>query len=258
MSLNDVKGLLKSHQFQEGYASYLEKRDEKLVSFLDNIDINKKYYRMNINKNQRYKKEITNDTQAIKSITSLINKITDTNYEVIKKEIISKINVEYIIPYIIEKIAENSIVHHIYIPLYVGILKEIDSNKKNMIILRVCNRYYTKFFHESNVIDGDSNYLKLCAENKTIDNIIGFSLFISYLEKESIIDDYVEKVLDPFVTNLSSMNDIELFKMLVSFHNISKIHYTIIPNKYQTQLNNIKATTTSSKIKFKIMDIMGE
>ena len=75
---------------------------------------------MSINKNQRYKKETTEDTQAIKTITSLINKVTDANYETIKQEIISKISVDYIIPYIIEKLAENSMFHHTYIPLYVA------------------------------------------------------------------------------------------------------------------------------------------
>ena len=54
------------------------------------------------------------------------------------------------------------------------------------------------------------------------------------------------------------MDDIQLFKMLVSFYNISEIHYTIIPKKYQDQLNKIKSSTKSSKIKFKIMDILKE
>ena len=81
---------------------------------------------------------------------------------------------------------------------------------------------------------------------------------ISHLEKEDIINNYVEKILDPFVTNLSSMDDIQLFKMLISFYNISDIHYTIIPNKYKTVLTKIKNTTSSSKIKFKIMDILKE
>ena len=165
---------------------------------------------------------------------------------------------DYLIPYIIEKLIENSIVHHIYIPLYVGILKEVKSNKKTAILLRLCNKYHTKFFYENTSSSDKSNYANLCNENKNIDNIIGFSLLISHLEKEDIIDNYVEKVLDPFVTNLSSMNDIELFKMLISFYNISEIHYTIIPKKYTSILNDIKTTTKSSKIKFKIMDILKE
>ena len=257
-SLSIFEEKLSSSDFLEKYKVYLSKKDDNLTNFLDSIDINKKYYRMNINKNKRYKKETTEDTQLIKNINSLINKLTDSNYEVLKQEILKQISVDYLIPYIIEKLIENSIVHHIYIPLYVGILKEVKSDKKTTILLRLCNKYHTKFFHE-NISSGDkSNYAILCNENKNIDNIIGFSLLISHLEKEDIIDNYVEKVLDPFVTNLSSMNDVELYKMLISFYNISDIHYTIIPKKYTNILNEIKTTTKSSKIKFKIMDILKE
>ena len=39
---------------------------------------------MNINKNKRYKKEVAEDTSTIKEINSLVNKITDMNYEKIK------------------------------------------------------------------------------------------------------------------------------------------------------------------------------
>ena len=104
----------------------------------------------------------------------------------------------------------------------------------------------------------NSSYEKLCSKNKNIDIVIGFSLFISYLEKEDIIDNFIEKVLDSYMNNLQSNNDIELYKMLVSFESISKIHYQIIPNRYVTILNNIKEISGSSKIRFKIMDILGE
>jgi len=188
----------------------------------------------------------------------MINKITNTNYINLKDMIIKRINAEHIIPYIIQKLTESSFIHHIYIPYYVGILKEIDSNKKTQILLRLCNKHYTEFFHTNNTVEDDSLYEKLCSKNKNIDNIIGFSLFISYLEKEEIIHNFIEKVLDSYMNNLSSNNDIELFKLLVSFESISKIHYQIIPQRYTTILNNIKKDTNSSKIKFKIMDILRE
>ena len=255
-----IKEFLKSSDFKKGYSDYLKTKDNQLPDFLDNIELNKKYYRMNINKNQRYKKEITADTSSIKEINSLINKLTDKNYEVLKTEIIQKITVDHIIPYIIDKLTENSITHHIYIPLYVGVLKEIKSYKKKHIILKICNKYHTEFFYETKVQSESSSYEKLCSKNKNIDNIIGFSLLISYLEKEDIVNNFIEKVLDPFMKYLSSSskNDVDIFKMLVSFESISKIHYQIIPKRYQDILNELKKSTSSSKIRFKIMDILGE
>ena len=88
VTIDDIKKSLDSDNFQEKYQIYLKNKDNGLSNFLDSIEINKKYYRMGINKNQRYRKEITEDTQSIKTITSLINKITDANYEIIKKEIL--------------------------------------------------------------------------------------------------------------------------------------------------------------------------
>tara|TARA_B100000427_G_scaffold175903_2_gene146356 strand:+ start:64 stop:522 length:459 start_codon:yes stop_codon:yes gene_type:complete len=127
-----IKGFLESEDFKVNYRDYLKKKDNHLLEFLDNIDLNKKYYRMNINKNKRYKKETTEDTTSIKEINSMINKITNKNYIILKKEIIQKITVDHIIPYIIQKLVESSMIHHIYIPYYVGILKEVNSPKKNI------------------------------------------------------------------------------------------------------------------------------
>ena len=105
-------------EFKEFYKDYKKSVNiNSLTTFLDNIDTNKKYYRMGIQKNKRYKKEITEDTGSIKEITGLINKITDKNYETLKQQIISHIKVDYIIPYVIETLTEQSLIHHIYIPL---------------------------------------------------------------------------------------------------------------------------------------------
>lgn len=256
-SIEVIKEYMKSNDFINMYNDYLKTKDESLMLFLDNIDLNKKYYRMNINKNKKYVKVTTEDTSLIKEINSMINKLTDSNYDILKSEIIEKIKIEHIIPYIIQKLTESSMKHHIYIPLYVGILKDINSEKKKNILTRLCNKHYTEFFYENKSEKNTTDYEKLCEKNKNIDNIIGFSLFISYLEKEEIIDNYIEKVLDPFMNNLSK-DDIELYKMLVSFESISNIHYQIIPKRYQNILNKVKTETKSSKIKFKIMDILKE
>lgn len=256
-SIEIIKEYMKSDDFINMYNDYLKNKGDSLILFLDNIDLNKKYYRMNINKNKKYTKITTEDTSLIKEINSMINKITDTNYDILKSQIIEKIKVDHIIPYIIQKLTESSMKHHIYIPLYVGILKDINSEKKKNILIRLCNKHYTEFFHEYNTDNSTSEYEKLCEKNKNTDNIIGFSLFISHLEKEEVIDNYIEKVLDPFMNNLSDDNS-ELYKMLVSFESISNIHYQIIPKRYQMILNKIKTDTTSSKIKFKIMDILNE
>jgi hypothetical protein len=255
----EIQSYLKSESFKNDYLTYIKSRkDNKLISFLDDIDTNKKYYRIGINKNQRFKKVINKDSQTIKEINSLINKLTDDNYDKIKSLILEKISADYLYPYIIENIIENSLSHHIYISLYVNLLNELNFTKKNTIIVKTCDKYYNELFMKRNT-DSKSSYENLCNENKKLDNIIGYSLLISHLEKENIINKYIDKVIDPFVNDLLRVEDEkDIYKMLVSFYSISQIHYTIIPERYQKILKQLKVNTTSSKIRFKIMDILGE
>lgn len=262
MSYEFIKEILESDDFLSEYSNYikLNKRDD-VITFLDNIETNKKYYRMNINKNKRYKKEVAEDTSTIKEINSLVNKITDMNYEKIKPLIIEKIKSEHLIPYLIENICDNSILHHKYISLYVGILKEIKSDSKSKIILKICNKYHSKFFDKKEGSVGGMTYQELCSKNKNIDNIIGLSLFITYLEKENILVNYIDNILKPYMDNILIIeDDSEIYKMILSFYNISQIHYEDknIPEIYVSKLNELKSKTKSSKIKFKIMDILGE
>ena len=102
-----------------------------------------------------------------------------------------------------------------------------------------------------------NTYEDLCKRNKNIDNIIGLSILITHLEKEGIISDYVEKVLDPFMEKIDTVGEEELFKMLTSFYNISQLYYEEIPLKYKGKLIQLKEKKTA-KIKFKIMDILDE
>ena len=82
---------------------------------------------------------------------------------------------------------------------------------------------------------------------------------ITHLEKEKVIQGYIEKVLEPFLNDLLTMeNDVELFQLLLSFENISTIYFTLIPKKYIDILQTLKEKSDSSKVRFKIMDILGE
>jgi hypothetical protein len=255
------ESVLRSSDFQREYQNYLSKFNSKTLStFLDNIDTNKKYYRMVIHKNKRYSKVVTEDTQKIKQIISMINKLTDVTYQSLSKKIISSINEEYLIPYIIETLVEHSLTHHMYIHLYVGLLKQMSSPQSTTIINRSCDKYFQKVFLEKSEQPHESSYLTLCKKNKNIDNIIGFSLFITKMEQEGIIKNQTEKVLQLFMKTILELNEHEeIYKMLISFHNISQIKFPhTIPEEYTKPLNQLKTNGVPSKIKFKIMDILSE
>ena len=262
MSYEFIKEILESEDFLKEYSKYnsVNKRDN-ITNFLDNIETNKKYYRMNINKNKKYKKEVTEDTTTIKEINGLVNRITDMNYFKIKPLIIEKIKSEHLVPYLIENICDNAILHHKYISLYVGILKEINSKNKVKMIIKICNKYHSKFFDKKESDVDNMSYQELCLKNKNIDNIIGLSLLITYLEKEQIINGLIDNILEPYMDNILIIeDDVEIYKMILSFYNISQIHYKnkTIPDVYVNKLITLKEKTKSSKIRFKIMDILGE
>ena len=69
-----------SDDLEEALSLYKEEnrgKIKKLSDFLDNIQTNRKYYRTGIQKNKKYKKEVTEDTNIIKTINSLINRTTN-------------------------------------------------------------------------------------------------------------------------------------------------------------------------------------
>ena len=257
-SFEKVIDLFESTSFQgsfEEYKSKNKKEIQKLINFLDSIETNKKYYRIGVQKNKKYRKIQNEDTEDIKNINSLVNKLTETNFEIIKSSIVKLINKEHLIPYIIETIIEKSILHHRYVHLYVSILKEINNKNKISFITKRCDKHYDDFFNKFNI--NGTSYEDLCKRNKNIDNIIGLSILITHLEKEEIISNYVEKVLDPFMEKIDKVGEEEIFKMLTSFYNISQLYYEEIPSKYKGKLVELKEKNTV-KIKFKIMDILGE
>ena len=257
-SFEKVIDLFQTSSFKEGFEEYKSKNTKtinEITEFLDSIETNKKYYRIGIQKNKKYRKKQNEDTEDIKNINSLVNKITENNFEVIKNEISTLINKEHLIPYIIETVIEKSILHHRYIKLYVSVLKDINTKNKIKFITQKCDKYYDDFFNKFKV-DG-SSYEDLCKKNKNIDNIIGLSILITYLEKEKILLNYVDKVLDPFMERVGETNEQELFKMLTSFYNISQLYYEEIPEKYKEKLVKLKEGK-SHKIRFKIMDILDE
>ena len=55
-SIEVIQGYMKSDDFVKKYTDYLITKDNNLSVFLDNIDLNKKYYRMNLIKNKKYAK----------------------------------------------------------------------------------------------------------------------------------------------------------------------------------------------------------
>ena len=235
--------------FEEHYSN---KNKDQLITFLNNIETNKKYYKMGIQKNKRFKRIENDDTLCIKKINSLINKLTEDTCENIIKAIIPLLKSQ-ILSYIIENIIEKSLMHHIYIKLYVKLIYNI--NKKFNIYILLNKEIETKYLKLLNFKINGETYDDLCEKNNNLDKMSGLSILITHLEKENKINNGSQKIINDLLKKIN-YNDLDnLFKIIVCIYNILKIN-TSLKEKYIDKLNEIKNNKINSRIKFKIMDIL--
>jgi len=235
--------------FEEHYSN---KNKDQLISFLNNIETNKKYYKMGIQKNKRYKRVENDDTVCIKKINSLINKLTNETCDNIIKEIMPLLKSQ-ILSYIIENIIEKSLMHHIYIDLYVKLIYNIGKNFNIYILLN--KEIETKYSKLLNFKINGETYDDLCEKNNNLDKMSGLSILITHLEKENKINNGSQKIIDDLLQKINYSDLDNLFKIIVCIYNILKIN-TSLKEKYIDKLNEIKNNKINSRIKFKIMDIL--
>lgn len=231
--------------------NYTNKNKEQLISFLNNIDTNKKYYKMGIHKNKRFKRVENIDTTNIKSINSLLNKLTTENYKIIIQDILKLVQ-SHILTYIIENIIQKSLLHHIYIELYVELLNSINEKHNiNFLLNKELNKIYTNLINEKN---NSETYENLIKKNNNLDTISGLSILITHLEKKNNIQNNSKKIINDLLEKVD-YNDLDnLYKIILCIFNIIKIN-TSLKSEYSDKLDLIKSNKINSKIKFKIMDI---
>ena len=89
LSIQDFNNILDSNEFKLNYNDYITKKEcSEFSDFINSIELNKKYFRLEMNKKKGYRnkhKNMSDDTIAIKEITSLLNKVSDKYIEASKK-----------------------------------------------------------------------------------------------------------------------------------------------------------------------------
>ena len=267
-SEEEIKNLYQNEQFISEYNDYIKDNSNliQFKKFIDSIELNKKYFRLTMNKKLGYKKRYKNqnigeDTLAIKEITSLLNKLTDKNISSISEKIKNKlVNKDYLTELIIESILEKCIIHVIYIPIYIDLIVFLYCKNTNInsIIQNRSDKIYetiNKPIEKTN----QSDYLTMCDKNKRLDKLIGHSILITELEKKKIIKDKIHPILENFIIVLGDCNeDEERYKCVQCLYNVFKSYYGeyILPEGYIQKLNKLISEEKSMKIKFKMMDIL--
>ena len=237
------------------YRNYIEVNDDKinnLKDFINSLDINHTYYKLNISKNKKY---LSNDTICIKKINNLLNKVTDDNINIIIKEIIVCINDE-IYPLILNNIIDKCISQIKYNDLYIHILKELLKKRKKNDIEKIINKKIKLIYNEKR--ENINDYQYLCELNKNIDDSIGLSSLIIKLEKNNIINGYIDNIIEKiyYSININIDNEDICYKYIISIYNVFKILDKSYIDAYKGNLEDLMNKNISKKNKFKLMDIL--
>ena len=262
-----MQELFQNDSFLEDYHLYQENNEEiqKLSASLNSIELNKKYFRLTMPQGSGYKKKPRNknvgeDTIAIKEVNSLLNKVTDKNYKGITKKIIVRLeNKEYLAQLIVDSIINKCVIHSLYIPIYITLLKTLYHSMTNLneMISLALDKFY-KNLNETDIDTEQSEYLQFCDANRKLDQFIGYSLVLTACEKNKIVSDKIHPTIDRLLDILkNTTDDSEKYKCVLCLYNILKALYRrILPEGYIQTINELRETETSNKIKYKYMDIL--
>ena len=258
-----INNLFSDETFLNDCENYRNSNKEltNCINFVNNIELNKKYFRLEMNKRRGYKKRNRykeTDTTCIKEVNSLLNKLTDKNILSIRTKIKDKLGDKYYLKnLIIDSILEKCIIHTPYISLYLDLIHYLYDKNNDEIIKNSVDKLY----HGIQNIEykEESDYLRMCERNKKLDKLIGHSLLITELEKKKIVTDKIHPTLENLIENLKTFDeDEEKYKCVQCLYNIFKSYYGdyLLPEGYNIKLKELINSEKSMKIKFKMMDIL--
>jgi hypothetical protein len=264
LSNQDLNDIFDSEDFKTNYDEYIKKKEcSQFSDFIDSIELNKKYFRLEMNKKKGYRnkhKNMSDDTIAIKEITSLLNKVSDQNILSVRQKIKDKIvGKDYLRDMILESILQKCILHTIYIDLFIDLIHYLYPHTENIYnkIDKCSDKIYRDI--QNLEIKGESDYLIMCERNKKLDKLIGHSLLIAELEKKKIVTGKIHPVVDEFIMTLKDCDDDDnKYKCVQCLYTIFKSFYGeyLLPEGYNVKLKELISKEKSMKIKFKMMDIL--
>ena len=262
-NVDSLPALFISNEFMEQKKEYVKHNTSSIQAlsiFLNSIEINKQYFKTGIQvKNPKYKKKLSSDTLIIKNFKSSLNKMAAVNYNKLCIEIVRDMSdKKHLYPLLLQYIFEQSLTHHNYCKYYAAL---VDILHKKFNDIHLLNNQIDLCYSNilSQKIDGDSNYSRLCSKNKQIDQLIGYSIFITELEIIQVISNRSRASINTIMDNMKKLvNEDELYKCVVCLSNIFKVLYVNKPvdEEFIIILNEIKDSVKFMKIKFKIMDIL--
>ena len=262
-SKEELDHLFKDDQFKKDYENYSKNSNElrEFIKFIDSIENNKKYFRLEPTKGKRkINNDKNNDSKIIKEINSYLNKITDKNKEILCNEIIKKIEKkEHLNKLILETILNKCMIQPNYCLIYLESIDIIFKNlkNKNQMIENIIDILYNNIKEDIN--EEQSEYLQFCDKNKQLDKYIGHSQLVSECERRNILNGKIDSILENLINMIDITNsEEEKFKGVQCLYTIFNTFYKNkrLPKMYQLRINKLIEKEKAMKIKFKLMDIV--
>ncbi len=227
------------------FKKYYTKKVEFIIMPINNIKI---LHQSENSWNNNRKVDKVDNIVILESIRSILNKLSNTNYDIILKDInkYCNNNMNFILlKDIVNIFYDKMTLDHKFINLYINILDEINNitnhNLFDILISIINNNFNNK----------NKNYIDSINKEKIKIKINGIILIISYLfDKKKINIDY-------YLNNLSSLdenkelNDLNC-ELICTFCNNNSILKMFNIGKF---LNEVKIKPVSKRIKFLLMDI---
>ena len=263
----ELKEIYVSENFKESYENYClnNKEQREVLTFLEGIKLNEKYFRLTTNnkigQNKKFRnKNISEDTLALKQVNSLLNKMTDKNIKNINEKIKEKLfEKDYLKRMVIVNILSKCVAQPSYSSYFIQSLKEIYKNHKDLNeiiyreVLQIENKIKTQEINKD-----QSEYMQFCDKNKKLDLLIGHSLLVTELEKMKIIKDKTIPSINNLIDLISETGDIdEKYKCVLCLYGILKSYYgnNLLPQGFIDKIKILIQKEKTNKIKFKLMDI---
>lgn len=254
--------IFNSPKFKEDYKNYCKNNNElnELIKFIDSIENNKKYFRIEVKKNKNNRNNENKDTYIIKEINSYLNKITEKNKVAICNEIQIRVNkIDHLNKLILEMILEKCINQSNYCFIYLDAIDIIfdKMENKNKIIENIIDTLYKNI--EKDIDKEQSEYLQFCEKNKQLDRYIGHSNLVSECEKRKILNGKIDAILENLMKRIDiTDSDEEKYKGVQCLYMILNTFYKNkgLPKMYILEINKLIKKEKSMKIKFKLMDII--
>lgn len=228
------------------FKKYYTKKVEFIIMPINNIKI---LHQSENSWNNNRKVDKVDNVVILESIRSILNKLSNTNYDIILKDINKYCNNDMnfiLLKDIVNIFYDKMSLDHKFINLYINILDKINNitnhNLFDILISVINNNFNNK----------NKNYIDSINKEKIKLKINGIILIISYLFDKKKINN-----IDYYLNNLSSLdenkelNDLncELICTFCNNNNILKIF------NIENILNEVKIKPISKRIKFLLMDI---